>query len=139
MIPLLSGHMISERFRDEVHDEVLYKSIFTFTLLGKGMQSAVGFPLSNCSYSDGKHLLNMPLVLVVVVQIYLNNHLKLTIYYNAERMSSGKGMTPATTEVCRIVAFEVYPQRFGLADSLIIELVDEAVDVQKKVAPTKYT
>jgi len=44
-----------------------------------------------------------------VVQTYLNNHLKLKIYYHSERVSGGNAS--GTSEVCRIVAFEIYPQR----------------------------
>jgi len=44
------------------------------------------------------------------LQTYLNNHLKLTIFYHSERGMQGSTNVTAV-DVCRIVAFEVYPQR----------------------------
>ena len=46
-------------------------------------------------------------------QTYLNNHLKLVIHYHSEH-SSGNNATVAAADVCRIVAFEVYPQRYSV-------------------------
>jgi len=53
------------------------------------------------------------LVLAITLQTYLNNHLKLTIYYHSERMP-GSGLNATAIDVCRIVAFDVFPQRFAV-------------------------
>lgn len=48
--------------------------------------------------------------MVACVKTYLNNHLKMTVYYHSDIVAANKeGATPA--DICRIVAFEVYPQR----------------------------
>ena len=58
------------------------------------------------------------LVECVTAQIYLNNHLMVTIHYNSERVIGTNTDTTQPPDVCRIVAFEVYPQRCAIVNSL---------------------